>query len=170
MTRLRERGGATSRGKRARRRCELHRARGLLSRDSGRPLEIRGAQRVSSLSGRPPRTSRPSPLTPRRAWVRGDAPALRCAKSGVALRAAAACLTRIDFSILWAHTHLYGSTVFSPPLDGGWEDVGGLETSLTTAKVGRVKEHTCLDASAVRSGPETAEHASKRDVLYSVRI
>jgi hypothetical protein len=68
------------------------------------------------------------------------------------------------------HTHLYGSTVFSPPLDGGWEDVGGLETSLTTAKVGRVKEHTCLDASAVRSGPETAEHASKRDVLYSVRV
>lgn len=48
--------------------------------------------------------------------------------------------------------------------------MGGLETSLTTAKVGRVKEHTCLDASAVRSGPETAEHASKRDVLYSVRI
>ena len=48
--------------------------------------------------------------------------------------------------------------------------MGGLETSLTTAKVGRVKDDTCLDASAVRSAPETAEHASKRDVLYRVRI
>ena len=73
------------------------------------------------------------------------------------------------FDPLGTYTNLYGSIVFSPPLDGGWEDVGGLETSLTTSKVGRVKEHTCLDASAVRSAPETAENASKRDVLYSVR-
>ena len=73
------------------------------------------------------------------------------------------------FDPLGTYTNLYGSIVFSPPLDGGWEDVGGLETSLTTAKVGRVKEDTCLDASAVRSAPETAENASKRDVLYSVR-
>ena len=83
MTRPRARDarvGAILRWKRARRRCELRRARGVLSRNFGRPREIRGAQRSSSPSERPSRTSRPSPLTPRRAWVRtrrllSDAPA-----------------------------------------------------------------------------------------------